>query len=124
MHLVGHTQLDAGRFPARPIEHQHNLLGGTGPHLAGEGGELHFNDGDADGRWQMGQMEDGPTRGGMDKADQIPPGEAMLHAGNGPLSNRGPDAPQQRFEADAMFVGRPHSPQLDLCLRKGGGDRP
>jgi hypothetical protein len=66
-------------------------------------------------------MEDGPSRGGMDKADQIPPGEAMLHAGNGPLSNRGPDAPQQRFAADALFVGRP---QLDLRVRKGGRDRP
>ena len=31
MHMVGHAQLDAGRFPAGPIEHQHDLLGGTGP---------------------------------------------------------------------------------------------
>src|SRR5260370_27362093 len=90
MHMLGHAQLDAGRFPARPIEHQHKLLGGTGPRLACECGELHFKDGNADGR---GQMEAGPTRGGVDKGDQRAPGEAMRHAGNGPVSHRGPDAP-------------------------------
>jgi len=31
--MLGHAQLDAG-MPARPIEHQHDLLGGTGPRLA------------------------------------------------------------------------------------------
>jgi len=45
----------------------------------------------------------------------------MAHYGNRAVADRGPDAPQQRFEADAMFIGRP---QLDLRLREGGGDRP
>jgi len=52
----------------------------------------------------------------MDEADQIAPGKAVLHGGNGPLPDGRPHAAQQRFEAGAMFVGRP---QLYLCLRKG-----
>src|SRR5258708_39660491 len=90
MHMVGHPQLDAGGFPAGPIEDEHDLFGGTGPHLARERGQFHLKDRDTDGGWQMGQMKDRPTRGGMDQADEGAPGEAVLDAGNGPLCNRGP----------------------------------
>jgi hypothetical protein len=64
--VVRHSQVDAGGFPAGPVQHQHNLLGGTGSHLAGELGSFHFKHRNADGG---GQMEDGATRGRMDKAD-------------------------------------------------------
>src|SRR5258708_15097659 len=116
MHMVGHAQRDTG-MPARPIEHEHDLLAGTGSRLACEGGELHCKDRNADGGWQMGQMEEGPSRSGMDKADQRAPREAMLHGGHGPLPDRGPDPTPQRFEADPMFVGRP---QLDRRVGKRG----
>jgi len=53
----------------------------------------------------------------MHKADEVAPGKAVLHGGDGPLPDRGPDAAQQGFEANTMFVGRP---QLDL----GVGGRP
>ena len=114
--MLGHPQADAG-MPAGAVEHEHNLLGGARPCLTCERGELGFKDRDTDGG---GQMEEGPSGGGMDEADQVAPGEAMPHHGNGALADRGPDAPQQRFEADAMFIG---GPQFDLRLRERGGDR-
>src|SRR5262249_37721143 len=101
MHVVRDPQAYAG-VPARPVEDQYNLLAGTGPRLAGELRELYFKQADADGR---GQMKEGPTRGRMDKADQIAPREAVLHRGHGPLPDRCPDAAQQWFEANTMFVG-------------------
>ncbi len=36
MDMLGHAQLDAGGFPARPIKHQHDWLAGTGSRLACE----------------------------------------------------------------------------------------
>ena len=56
----------------------------------------------------------------MDKAHQIAPGKAVLHDRCGALPNGRPEAGEQRFEANAMFVG---GPQFDLRVRKGGGDR-
>ena len=119
--VVRYPPVDAGGFPAGAVQHQHNLLGGTGSHLAGERGALNFKHRNADGGWQIGQMEDGPTRGRMDKADQIAPGEAVLDAGHGSLAPWGPDAAQQRFQADAVLIGRP---QFDLRVREGGRDGP
>ena len=57
VHMVGDAQVDAG-VPAGPVEHQHNLLAGSGADLAGECGEFHLKERDADGG---GQMEDGAT---------------------------------------------------------------
>lgn len=91
-------------MPARAIEDEHDLLAGTGPRLARKLRQLHLEEGNTDCR---GQMKEGPTRGGMDTADQVTPGEAMLHDRRGPLPNGRPDAPEQRFEANAMFVGGP-----------------
>jgi hypothetical protein len=108
--VVRHAQLDAGGSPAGAVQHQHHLLGGTGPHLAGERGSFPFNHRHADGGWQMGQRVEGPTRGWMDKADQRAPGEAVLDDGHGSLAPWGPDAPQQRFEADPVLIGGRDSP--------------
>ena len=105
VHMLWHPQTHAGRFPARPIEHEDNLLAGTGSHGAHAGG----------------QMEEGPTRSRMHNANEVTPGEAMAHHGDGALADRGPHPTQQWLEADAMFIGRP---PLDLRLREGGGDRP
>jgi hypothetical protein len=114
--VVGDPQPDA-RVPARPIEHEHNLLGGTGSRLTRKLGQLDFKDGNAHGR---GQMKDGPTGGGMHKTDQVAPREAVLHGGNRTLTDRRPDAPQQRFEPDAMLIG---GPQLHLGVGEGGRHR-
>lgn len=112
MHVLRHPQFDTG-MPACTIEHQHDLLAGTGPDLACEFGQFHFKDGNADrGR----QMKDRAPRGGMDKADEIAPGEAVLYRGNWTLTNRRPDPTEQRLEADAVLVRRP---QFDLRLGVG-----
>ena len=119
VHVVWDPEADAG-MPAGAIEHQHDLLAGTGTRLTRELRELHCKDGDADRR---GEMKKGAAGGGVDKAHQIAPREAVLHGGDGPLADRCPHPTQQRFQADAMLVGRPHAPPLDLGVRKGGGHR-
>ena len=104
-------------MPARPIEDEHDLLAGTGSRLARELGEFDFEERDADrGR----QVEDGPTRGGMDKADQIAPREAVLNNRRGALPNGCPHPTQQWLEANAMFV---RGPQLNAGVRKRRRDR-
>ena len=116
MDVIRDAQPQAG-VPAGAIEHEHDLLARTGPRLTGKLGQLHFKEGNAHGR---GQMEEGAARSRMDEADQIAPGEAMLDGGDRALPNGRPDAPEQRFQADPMFVG---GPQFDLGARKGGRHR-
>lgn len=48
MHLLGDAQAHA-RVPARLIEHQHDLFGQPCSHLRREGGQLSFEELDADG---------------------------------------------------------------------------
>ncbi len=55
----------------------------------------------------------------MDKAHQIAPVEALLNRGDGALTNRRPDAPQEWLEPNAMFVG---GPQFDLGMGIRRGD--
>lgn len=112
MEMLGHVQVHAG-MPTGVIEYEHNLLGAAGADLTCELGEFDFKHRNTDGRRQM---EDGPSRGGMDKANQIAPGEPMLDSGDRPMTNRRPDAQQEWLKPNAMFVGRP---QLDLRVRKG-----
>jgi hypothetical protein len=114
--VVGHAQLDAG-VPAGPIEHEDDLLARTSADLAGELRQLHLKHGDADGG---GQMEERPARGGMDKADEVAPGEAVLDGSDGPLPNGRPDAAQERLQANAMLIG---GPEFDRGAGKGGSDR-
>lgn len=115
MHVFWHTKFDTG-MPARTIEDEHDLLGWTGTYLARELGQLDLEHGDTDRR---GQMEERAPGGGMDEADEIAPGEAVLYRGNWTLTNRRPDLAQQWLEADAVFVGRP---QFDVGLGEGRRD--
>ncbi len=101
----------------RTIEHQDNLLGGGGSYFAREFCELDVKNGDADG---SGQMKEGASRGGMDKANQMSPRKALLHSDRRPLTNWRPDAPEQRFQADTMFI---NCPELHLGMRKRRGHR-
>jgi hypothetical protein len=57
----------------------------------------------------------------MHEAHQIPPGKAVPDRDDRLLADRRPDAPQERFEANAMFIS---GPQLDLGVGKGRRDRP
>lgn len=113
--VVGHAQFDA-RVPASAIQHQHDLLVGSGPRLLGESSELDLEDLDTHIR---GEVEKGATRGGMDEADEVAPGEAVLYDGvESRTATRRPDAPEQRFEANSMLVG---GPELDPGMGKRGG---
>ena len=116
MHMLRHPQSEAG-VPPGAVKHQHNLLVWASTHLTCELGQFDFKHGNADGG---GQMKERPTGGGMDKADQVAPGKAVLHRGDGPLPNRSPDPPQEWFQADAMLVS---GPDLDAGVGKRGGDR-
>jgi hypothetical protein len=117
MDVLRHPQLDT-RVPARPVQYQHNLFGGTGADRLGERRQLHLKEGDADRR---GQMKDGATRGRMDKADQLAPLEAMLDRSERALAVKAPDLVQEWLEADAMLVDRP---DFDLGVRKRGRSLP
>lgn len=100
-------------MPARAIEDEHKLFAWTGADLPRERRQLYLEQGNGDGGRQM---EDGATRGWVDKADDIAPLVAVLHWRHWSLPYRSPNPPQNRFEADAVFVG---GPQLDLRVRKG-----
>jgi hypothetical protein len=63
-------------------------------------------------------MKERPSRGGMDKANKVAPGKAVLDDGGRTLANGRPDAAQEWFQANAMFIGRP---QFDRCLGEGAG---
>ena len=64
-------------------------------------------------------MEERAPRGGMHEADQVAPGVAVLDRRDGALAVEAPDLVQDRFQPNAMLVGRP---ELDLGVRKGRGD--
>ena len=117
VHVLGHTEAHAG-MPTGTVEHEDDLLGGTGPDGTGKRGELHCKHGNADGR---GQMQDGAPRGRVDKADEGAPGEAVAHQRHWSVANGRPDPPHHRLEPDAVFIDRP---QLDAGMWKGRRDRP
>ena len=116
MDVLGRPQPQT-RVPAGAVQDEHELFVWPGSRLPGKRGEFHLEERDADaGR----QMEEGSARGGMHKADQIAPFEAVAHRSERSLPDRRPDPTQERLEANAMLV---HRPQLDLRLREGGRHR-
>jgi hypothetical protein len=104
--------------PARAIEDEDDLLGRAGADSFREGSQLGLEKGDTHTR---GQVKDRSARGGMDKADEIPPFVAMLHRGNGPFAVKTPHFVQNRFQADPVLVDRP---ELDAGPGEGGCDFP
>ena len=113
--VLGDAQLGA-RMPASPIQDEHDLFGGAGADLTGEGRQLDFEERDTD---RCGQMEDRPPGGGMDEADEGAPVVAVLHRGRGPLPIETPDLVQDRLQTDAVLVD---GPEFDLRAREGGRD--
>ena len=109
--MLGHAQA-LRLVPARPVQDEHNLLGGTRADTLREGGQFGFEERDADrGR----QMKDRPAGRRMHKADQIPPFIPMLDRRERALSVETPDLVQDRFQADAVFVD---GPELDAGVGK------
>src|SRR5262245_44444625 len=95
-------------MPARSVEDQDDLLGGSGSCLVRKGGEVGLEERDAH---TAGQMEERAPQGPMDEAHQLAPGIAVLDGGNRSLANRRPDVPQERLEANPMLI-RCHSSAL------------
>ncbi len=115
MHVLGHTQPHT-RVPARPVQHEHDLLGRAGAHRLGERRQLRLKERDVDGR---GQVEDGPSGGRMDEANEVAPLEPMLDRREGALPVEAPDLVEDRLQPDAVLV---NGPEFDLRLREGRGD--
>ena len=114
--MLGHPQLDAG-MPARAVQDEDDLLGGSSTHLSGEGGEFDLEERDADRR---GQMKDRTAGGGVHEADEGAPVVAMLDGRGGPLPVKAPDLLEDRFQAEAVLVD---GPELDARLRERGRHR-
>jgi hypothetical protein len=116
VHMFRNSEAHTG-MPPRSVEHQHNLFGRTGSHHSGKGRELRLKKRYGD---TGGEVKDRATGSGVDKADDIPPGETVPHNGGWPLANGRPDSPQKWLQADTMFI---HGPQLNLSMGKGRGHR-
>lgn len=116
MDVLGYAQAHT-RMPTSPIQHEDDLFVGARAGLQGKGGQLDFEERDANGG---GQMEECASRRWVDKTHKVAPFEAMLHRSQRALAVEAPDFVQDRLEPNAMFVDRP---QLDLGAWKGGGYR-
>jgi hypothetical protein len=96
-----------------------DLFGRPSSHLVRKGGKLRLEELDAH---PGSQVEHGASRGGVDEADEPAPGEAVLDDDVGPRAAAWrPGAPQERFQADPVLVGRP---ELDAGAQEGGRHRP
>ena len=77
-----------GAVPTGPIQHEDNLLVGTGSYCLGKGGKFHLEEGHTH---RCGHVKDRATGGGMDEADQVAPLVAVLDRSQGALSVNTPD---------------------------------
>jgi len=94
-----------GDVPARAVEHQDDVLVGTGADLGGERRQQRAEQRGIDA------VSDEPhdlARGGPDEAVQIEPLIAVMAAGGRTAAARRPDLAQDRLQAEAMFIERPN----------------
>ena len=112
MHMLGHAQMEAA-MPPRSVQHQDDLLLGTGSGRTGKRRQLCFEERDRD---TSRQMKEGAAGGGMDKSHDVAPDKAMLHDRDWSLANGRPDPPLDWLEADTMLVG---GPELHGAVGKG-----
>jgi len=102
-----------GDMPARAVEHQDDVLVGTGADLGGERRQERAEQGGVDA---VGDEPHDLARGWSDEAVQIKPLVAVMAPGNGAAATRRPDLAQDRFQAEAVFIERP---DLDRNRRFG-----
>jgi hypothetical protein len=107
---------DGAGVPARAVEHERDAPPGTGSHVPGKGGE-HLGEGGSGDRGQEPPL--GLAGAGPDEAADVEPLVALLHRGDGPPSDRCPDASNKREQADTMLIS---GPELDLGAPMGGGN--
>jgi hypothetical protein len=102
-----------GDMPARAVEHQDDVLVGTGADLGGERRQERAEQGGVDA---VGDEPHDLARGGPDEAVQIKPLVAVMATGDGAAATRRPDLAQDRLQAEAVFIERP---DLDRNRRFG-----
>src|SRR5918994_4138409 len=102
-----------GDVPARAVEHQDDVLVGTGADL---GGERRQERAEQSGIDAVGDEPHDLAGGWPDEAIKIEPLVAVMAAGARTASARCPDLAQDRFQAEAVFIERP---DLDWNRRFG-----
>src|SRR4051795_7975465 len=93
-----------GDVPACAVEHQDDVLVGTGADL---GGERRQERAEQRGVDAIGDEPHDLARGRPDEAVQIEPLVAVMAAGGRTAATWRPDLAQDRFQAEAVFVERP-----------------
>src|SRR3954471_1046606 len=102
-----------GDVPARAVEHQDDVLVGTGADLGGERRQQRAEQRGVD---TVGDEPHDLAGGWPDEAIKIEPLVAVMAAGGRTASARRPDLAQDRFQPEAVFVKRP---DLDRNRRFG-----
>lgn len=102
-----------GDMPARAVEHQDDVLIGTGADL---GGERRQERAEQSGVDAVGDEPHDLAGGWSDEAVQIKPLVAVMATGDGAAAARRPDLAQDRFQAEAVFI---ECPDLDRNRRVG-----
>ena len=102
-----------GDMPARAVEHQDDVLVGTGADL---GGERRQERAEQRGVDAIGDEPHDLARGGPHEAVQIKPLVAVMAVGGRTAATRRPDLAQDRFQSEAVFIERP---DLDRNRRFG-----
>jgi hypothetical protein len=102
-----------GDVPARAVEHQDDVLVGTGADLGGERRQQRTEQRGVD---TVGDEPHDLASGWLNEAIKIKPMVAVMAAGGRTASARRPDLAQDRFQAEAVFVERP---DLDRNRRFG-----
>jgi hypothetical protein len=102
-----------GDVPARAVEHQDDVLVGTGADLGGERRQQRPEQRGVD---TVGDEPHDLAGSGPDEAIKIEPLVAVMAAGGRTAAARCPDLAQDRFQPEAVFVERP---DLDRNRRFG-----
>ena len=93
-----------GDVPAGTVEHQDDVLVGTGADLGGKRRQQRSEQCGVD---TVGDEPHDLAAGGSDEAIKIEPLVAVMAAGGRTAAARRPDLAQDRFQAEAVFVERP-----------------
>ena len=91
-------------MPARAVEHQDDVLVGTGANLGGERPQERAEQRSVDA---AGDEPHDLARGGPDEAVQIEPLVSVMAAGGRTAAAWRPDLAQDRFQSEAVFIERP-----------------
>jgi len=93
-----------GHMPAGLIEHEDDVLAGTGPHFSGEGRQDRAEQGGVDA---INDEPDHRPGGRADKAIEIQPLVPVMAIGDRAAPAGCPDFAKDRLQAEPVFIKRP-----------------